>query len=90
MLATALRSSVKVVRVPVVVPVRTLLTCSNHSAMGCLPQRKDSQVYVQKRTFLGPLFRYATQFLASLGGTSIRAFFQAFQQAAGALWCAVV
>lgn len=35
--------------------------------------------------------RYVTQFLASLGGTSIRAFFQAFQQAAGSefdsSWC---
>lgn len=37
------------------------------------------------------MMRYVTQFLASLGGTSIRAFFQAFQQAAGSvLWSQLI
>lgn len=43
----------------------------------------NQHVYMQRRTFMGPLMRYLTQFVASIGGTSIRAFFQAFQQAAG-------
>ncbi|KAK8827983.1 Pam16p, TIM16 [Blastocystis sp. ATCC 50177/Nand II] len=82
MFTSALRCSPKLVRLSAVNPARTILTCTNHSAMGSLQHRKESHLYVQRRTFLGPLMRYATQFLASLGGTSIRAFFQAFQQAA--------
>ena len=90
MFTSALRCSPKLVRLSAVNPARTILTCTNHSAMGSLQHRKESHLYVQRRTFLGPLMRYATQFLASLGGTSIRAFFQAFQQAAGRTQCRFV
>lgn len=79
----ALRTPVKVMKVPAVVPVRTIITCTNTHYYNPVKPILNQSVYVQKRTFMGPLLRYATQFLASIGGTSIRAFFQAFQQAAG-------
>ena len=83
MFCKAVSTSVKLARVPTVVPVRTLITCTNTDSYRRMNHASLSPMYIQKRTFMGPLLRYATQFLASIGGTSIRAFFQAFQQAAG-------
>ena len=83
MLSNVIRLSSKTLKTQAVVPVRTIMTCTNHNAFTAQKTPYSPLIYEQKRTFLGPLMRYATQFLASLGGTSIRAFFQAFQQAAG-------
>lgn len=83
MFCNALRTSVKVVRVPTVVPLRTIITCTNHNHYNAVKPIMNQHMYMQRRTFMGPLMRYLTQFVASIGGTSIRAFFQAFQQAAG-------
>ncbi|KNB46760.1 hypothetical protein JH06_1408 [Blastocystis sp. subtype 4] len=82
MLSFAIRHTASIGKTQIVAPVRTIVTCANHNVF--TPQRTNYTplVYQQKRTFLGPMMRYVTQFLASLGGTSIRAFFQAFQQAA--------
>ncbi|KAK8815662.1 hypothetical protein WA538_004787, partial [Blastocystis sp. DL] len=82
MLSNVIRLSSKTLKTQAVVPVRTIMTCTNHNAFTAQKTPYSPLIYEQKRTFLGPLMRYATQFLASLGGTSIRAFFQAFQQAA--------
>ena len=87
MLSFAIRHTASIGKTQIVAPVRTIVTCANHNVF--TPQRTNYTplVYQQKRTFLGPMMRYVTQFLASLGGTSIRAFFQAFQHAAGrVLW----
>ena len=83
MLSNVIRLSSKTLKTQAVVPVRTIMTCTNHNAFTAQKTPYSPLIYEQKRTFLGPLMRYATQFLASLDGTSIRAFFQAFQQAAG-------
>lgn len=83
MWSSALRLSAKTVKPQFVVPVRTMLTCTNPSSLNQRRQNYAPMVYQQRRTFMGPLIRIMTQFLASVGGTSIRAFFQAFQQAAG-------
>ena len=83
MFSNALRTSIQVVKARPVVPVRTIITCTRYNRYSPVESIKHQHVMVQKRTFMGPLIRYMTQFLASIGGTSIRAFFQAFQQAAG-------
>ena len=85
MLSTVVRHTTRIGKTQIVAPVRMIVTCANHSVF--TPQRTNFTplMYQQKRTFLGPVMRYVTQFLASLGGTSIRAFFQAFQQAAGSM-----
>ena len=83
MFSNALRTSIQVVKARPVVPVRTIITCTRYNRYSPVESIKHQHVMVQKRTFMGPLIRYMTQFLASIGGTSIRAFFQAFQPAAG-------
>ena len=86
MWSSALRLSSKAVKPQIIAPVRTIMTCTNPPSLNNRRQTYAPMMYQQKRTFLGPVMRIMTQFLASLGGTSIRAFFQAFQQAAGILF----
>ena len=91
MLSFAIRHTASIGKTQIVAPVRTIVTCANHNVFTPQRTKYTPLVYQQKRTFLGPMMRYVTQFLASLGGTSIRAFFQAFQQAAGSvLWSQLI
>ena len=86
MWSSAIRLSSKAIKPQIIAPVRTIMTCTNPPSLNNRRQGYAPMVYQQKRTFMGPVIRIVTQFLASLGGTSIRAFFQAFQQAAGILF----
>lgn len=85
MLCNAIRTSVKVLRVPMVVPMRSMMTCTNYRPNTNLHRSRPGQLYVQRRTFWGPVVRLLTQFAATFTSSSIRAFFQAFQEASGLL-----
>ena len=83
MFSNAIRTSIKALRVPAVVPLRSMMTCTNYRPNMILHRSHPGQLYVQRRTFWGPVVRLATQLVASLTSTTIRAFFQAFQEASG-------
>ena len=83
MFSIAIRTSIKALRVPAVVPLRSMMTCTNYRPNMNLHRSHPGQLSVQRRTFWGPVVRLATQLVASLTSTTIRAFFQAFQEASG-------
>lgn len=82
MFSNVIRTSMKTLRVPVVVPMRSMMTCTNYRPNTSLNRYHAGQLYVQRRTFWGPVIRILTQVAASLTSSSLRAFFQAFQEAA--------